>query len=293
MAVKVGLLVSRKFRARQKVMPDMAQGIQLVGDKVERIWPHDYRGIFSDVLVFYGFDGSRESQIAKAFNDYKAAGKPAIYIDLGYFNNKARDGRYGYHRFSVSGRHPTAYFQNRKHKPDRFGVHGRRIEAWRTPGKNIVVCGMSEKCAVFEGFKFEEWERAAIAKLRSVTDRPIVYRPKPQRRTVSQYPPIEGVSYSNPLVRKLGEELKEAWAVVSHHSNAGIDSLLAGVPTFTDEGVASVLGHGDLALIERPRCPTDSERKQFAADVAYCQFNRPEMRDGTAWRHFKDEGLVP
>jgi hypothetical protein len=293
MAVKVGLLVSRKFRARQKVMPDMAQGIQLVGDKVERIWPHDYRGIFSDALVFYGFDGSRDSQITKAFNDYKAAGKPAVYIDLGYFNNKARDGRYGYHRFSVSDRHPTAYFQNRKHKPDRFGVHGRRIEPWRTPGKNIVVCGMSEKCAVFEGFKFEEWERAAIAKLRSVTDRPIVYRPKPQRRTVSQYPPIEGVSYSNPLVRKLGEELKDAWAVVSHHSNAGIDSLLAGVPTFTDEGVASVLGHGDLALIEQPRCPTDSERKQFAADVAYCQFNRPEMRDGTAWRHFKDEGLVP
>jgi hypothetical protein len=274
-------------------MPDMAQGIQLVGDRVERIWPHDYRGVFSDSLVFYGFDGSRESQIAKAFNDYKAAGKPAIYIDLGYFNNKARDGRYGYHRFSVSARHPTAYFQNRKHKSDRFSVHGRRIEAWRKPGKNIVVCGMSEKCAVFEGFKFEEWERAAIAKLKAVTDRPIVYRPKPQRRTVSQYPPIEGVSYSNPLVRKLGEELKEAWAVVSHHSNAGIDSLLAGVPTFTDEGVASVLGHGDLALIEQPRCPTDTERKQFAADVAYCQFNRPEMRDGTAWKHFKDEGLVP
>jgi hypothetical protein len=293
MAVTVGLIVSRKFRARQKVMPDMEQGIKLVGDKVERIWPHDYRGIFSDSLVFYGFDGSRESKIALAFQEYKKAGKPAVYIDLGYFNNKMRDGRYGYHRFSVGDRHPTKYFQNRKHKSDRFSVHGRQVEPWRKPGNNIVLCGMSEKCAVFEGFKFEEWEREAIRKIKAATDRPVVYRPKPRRRTEPQYPRIEGVGYSDPSRTKLVAELQNAHAVVSHHSNACIDSLLAGVPCFTDEGVASVLGHGDLALIEQPRCPTDTERKQFAADVAYCQFNRPEMRDGTAWRHFKDEGLVP
>jgi hypothetical protein len=293
MATKVGLLVSRKFRARVKVMPDIEHGIKLVGDRVERIWANDYRGVFSDCLVFYGFDGSRQSQIAKAFEDYKAAGKPAVYLDLGYFNHKILDGRYGYHRFSVNDRHPTAYFQNKKHRLDRFTRHGRRIEPWRKPGKSIIVAGMSDKCAVFEGFKFEEWERSAIAKIKAVTDRPIVYRPKPQRKTVSQYPPIEGVRYSNPLKRSLRDELQDAWAVVTHHSNAGIDALLAGVPCFTDEGVSSVISKADLSDIENPLIPTDAERTRFAADVAYCQFNRPEMRDGTAWAHLKDEGLVP
>lgn len=293
MAITVGLIVSRKFRARQKVMPDMEEGIKRVGDKVKRIWAHDYREPFSDVAIFYGFDGSRDSKITQAFNEYRGAGRKAIYIDLGYFSQRWNGDRYGFHRFSVNARHPTAYFQNVKHKSDRFKVHNRKIEPWRQPGQNIIVCGMSDKCARFEGFDFEEWERNAIKRIRQATDRPIVYRPKPQRKTVSQYPPIAGVSYSNPLHKSLSDELRDAWAVVSHHSNAGMDALLAGVPCFQDEGVAIALGYSDLGQIESPRIPTDDERRQFAADVAYCQFNRPEMRDGTAWRHFKDEGLVP
>jgi hypothetical protein len=252
-----------------------------------------YREPFSDVLLFYGFGGSRSSVASKAFEDYRRAGLKAIYVDLGYFNDRVRDGRYGFHRFSINDRHPTAYFQNIKHKGDRFKVHGRSVEPWRPSGQNILLCGMSQKCAEFEGYAFEQWERAAIAKIRAVTDRPIVYRPKPRRRRDPQYPPIEGVGYSDPLTRKMGHELSNAWAVVSHHSNAGIDALLYGVPSFSDEGVASALGLSDLSLIEQPRIPSDDERRQFAADVAYCQFNRPEMRDGTAWRHFKDEGLVP
>lgn len=293
MAITVGLIVSRKFRARQKVMPDLAQGIAKLGDKVERIWAHQYTEPFSDCVLFYGFDGSRTSQIARAFYDYKRSGRKAIYIDLGYFSQRWNGDRYGFHRFSINDRHPTAYFQNKKHKSDRFKVHNRTVEPWRKPGRNIVVCGMSDKCARFEGFKFEEWERAAIKKLRTITDRPIIYRPKPQRKTVSQYPPIDGVSYSDPLHKRLGDELKDAWCVVSHHSNAGIDALMAGVPCFTDEGVATPLAKTDVGLVEFPFIPSDSDRKQLVADIAYCQFNRPEMRDGTAWRHFRDEGLVP
>jgi hypothetical protein len=291
-AAEVGLIVSRKFRARQKVMPDIEAGLQSCGVKLKRIWAHDYSGIFSDVAIFYGFDGSRGSSITKAFEDYRAAGKKAIYIDLGYFNNRTKDGRYGYHRFSINNRHPTAYFMNTMHPADRFKVHGRKVEPWRRPGENIILCGMSEKCALFEGYAFEEWEKSAIQQISTVTKRPIVYRPKPRRRDEPQYPPIKGVGFSNPAQKSLQDELDNAWAVVSHHSNANIDALLAGVPCFSDEGVALVLGKSDLRQIEDPLVPTDQERKQFAANVAYCQFNRPEMRDGTFWKHFKADGLV-
>lgn len=293
-AITVGLIVSRKFRARQKVMPDIEQGIRSVGDKVERVWAHDYRDIFSDVAIFYGFDGSRNSNITKAFQDYKAVGKKAIYIDLGYFSQRWNGDRYGFHRFSVNDRHPTAYFNKKQHLGDRFRVHGRHVAKWKKPaGRNIILCGMSEKCAEFEGYRFEQWERAAVAKIRQVTDRPIIYRPKPRRRKEPQYPHIEGIGYSDPSRKHLADELQDAWAVVSHHSNAGIDALLAGVPCFSDEGVATALGKTDLAEIESPRECGGLEVANFAANVAYCQFNRPEMRDGTAWRHFKDEGLVP
>jgi hypothetical protein len=292
-AIEVAVIVSRKFRARQKVCPDLVQGIHACGDKTVVFRADQYPGPHADVAIFYGFDGSRHSQLAKAFDDYKRAGKKAIYVDLGYFSQHWNGDRYGYHRFSINDRHPTAYFQNVKHLRDRFMVHGRRVAPDMKQGKNILLCGMSQKCAEFEGFKFEEWEREAIGKIRAVTDRPIVYRPKPKRKREPQSPPIECVSFSDPSRTRIEQEFADAWAVVSHHSNACIDGLLAGVPSFSDEGVSTALGLSDLSMIESPRLPNIYDRLQFAYDVAYCQFNRPEMRDGTAWRHFKDEGLIP
>lgn len=295
--VSVTVLLSRKFRAREKICPALVAGIRKVGDQCKQIWADDYREPVGDVALFYGLDGARGTGLDRALREYRAAGKQAIYLDLPYFNNRS-DGRYAWHRWSMNARHPTAYFQKRKHPPDRFLVHKRGIAPWGQTGDHVIVCGMSEKAANYEGYDLEQWERAAIKRLQAVTDRPIVYRPKPQRRVRKgypnpQYPPIEGVAYSNPLSRTLNDELQHAWAVVSHHSNCGVDALLAGIPQFSDEGVASVLGHSDLAKIESPFVPSDEQRRQFAADVAYCQWNHIEARDGIAWRHFKDEGLVP
>jgi hypothetical protein len=294
MASEVGVLFTKKFRGRVKVCPDMAQGIEKLGDKVIRKRAEEYRGIFSESLVFYGFDGDRGSNIARAARDYHDAGKPYVYIDLAYWMRRWRGDRYGYHRFAVSNRHPTAYFQRHRHKKDRADAVGVQLRPWKNPGKNIVLCGMSDKCARFEGFAFEEWERQAIQKIRAVTDRPIVYRPKPQRRRGDQYPPIEGVKHSCPMTRSLEADLADAWAVVSHHSNAGIDAIVAGVPCFSDEGVTNAVGHQELGIyIEDPKIPTMEERRQFVNDVAYCQWNREEMRSGLVWKHLKDEGLVP
>lgn len=293
MPIKVGVIFGNKFRARRKVCPALIEGIRASNDLPIEKHAHEYRGIFSDVAMFYGFDGTRKSQLYNAFTDYRNAGLKAVYIDLGYFQANWNGDRYGYHRFSINDRHPTAYFQKVKHPRDRADAVGVVVEPWRPSGKHILVCGMSDKCATFEGFAFEQWERDAIAKIKSVTDRPIVYRPKPRRRIDPQYPRIAGVGYSDPSREHIGQAMKGAWAVVSHHSNAGVDALLAGVPCFTDEGVTLALGLSDLSRIETPRIPTDDERRQWANDIAYAQFNRPEMKNGKAWRHLKSEGLVP
>jgi hypothetical protein len=294
MASEVGVLFTKKFRGRVKVCPDMAQGIEKVGDRVIRKRAEEYRGIFSESLVFYGFDGSRDSNIARAARDYHDAGKPFIYLDLAYWMRRWRGDRYGYHRFAVGNRHPTAYFQKFKHKSDRANAVSVRIEPWKKPGKHIVLCGMSEKCANFEGFEFEEWEKRAVKAIRAVTDRPIHYRPKPNR-DIRLYRPIDGTIYrpATGADKYLEHQLRGAWAVVSHHSNAGIDAICHGVPCFSDEGVTTAIGHTDLSLIESPVIPTMEERRQWVNDIAYCQWNREEMRSGQVWRHLKDEGLVP
>ncbi len=286
------VLVSRKQQGR-KTAQWFARGCELVGDKVKRLSEEVYKEPISDVLVHYGFDGSRESSIAKAHADYVAAGLKAVYTDIGYFRRRDLFDRYhDYKRFAINDRHPTAYFQNFKHSSDRADAVLRvAIAPKMRQGKNIIVCGMSNKASAFD--RVDGWTEWAIAELRRHTDRPIIYRPKPQRAKVGQYPPIAGAGYSDPLRRRLEQELEDAWAVVSHHSNAGIDALIAGVPCFQPEGVASVLGLSDLAMIESPLRPSYEERWQLVNDVAYCQWNANEIEAGTAWRHMKGEELIP
>lgn len=291
MSIKAGILLSRKFRGREKIGPSLANGIKVVGDEAIKLYAPKYTRPFSDVLIFYGFDGSRNSEIYKAYKDYQRESKRCVYVDLGYFRNRATLGRYGdYHRFSVDGRHPTAYFQRVKHDEKRLRVLGVQLRARKERGSYILLCGMSEKCALFEGFDFLQWEKEAVKQIRAVTDRPIHFRGKPNK--YNKYPRLDGTVPAPPILG-INQALTGAWATVSHHSNAGIDGLCMGVPAFAAEGVCVPVGSTDLSKIEQPVLPSQDELHQWLCDVSYCQFKRSEMDDGTYWRHLKDEGLVP
>lgn len=151
---------------------------------------------------------------------------------------------------------------------------------------------MSEKAAGVVGLGYQEFEYAAVQQLRRVTDREICYRPKPAK--LANYRGIKGTTMlpsHYPMV-DIVDALKEAFCVVSHHSNAGIDAIVNGVPCFQVDGIAAPMGLADLNKIETPKTPSDEERRQWANDVAYTQFNVQEMAAGVPWRHFKDEGLI-
>lgn len=258
-----------------------AAGLKRVGEAVIRLKAEAYRAPEADVAVFYGYT----AELQRAMADYRRTGV-AVYVDLGYFGRHDGGRRAGFHKVSVNGRHPTAYFQRRAHGFERVQRFRLKIAPWRR-GKSILLAGMSAKAAKVEGFAAEEWERAAIDALRTVTDRPIVYRPKPNWPGAR---PITGTAYSAP-----GEPLEAALAgchaVVSHHSNVLIDGLLAGVPAFCRDGIALPLACNDLTQIETPRLPDG--RAQWAADIAFTQWNVAEMAQGLPWRHLKDEGLIP
>ena len=170
------VLASRKRRAKE-ICPGLAEGARLAGFKVQRLWSQEYREPCTEILLHYGFDGSQESEIARAFNDYVRAGLKAVYVDLGYFKNRHGErggralGRYGdYHRFSINARHPTAHFQRVKHPPDRAEALGIKLAKKMRQGQNIILCGMSPKAAVFDDVI--GWEEAAIVKIRKATDAP-------------------------------------------------------------------------------------------------------------------------
>ncbi len=272
----------------EKVCAAMAKGIDLVGD-VPTVFSQDrYRTPTHDVAVFYGY----VDKLPRIMSDYRGAGKHAVYVDLGYWRRKGGEvGKWdGYHKVVVNGRHPTGYFQNREHDFTRAAAVGwtaEKILPWQPPGDKILIAGMSQRAAEAEGFRVEQWEKAAIETLLGITDRPIVYRPKPSWKGAR---PLLGAEYSAPAV-SLENALLNCHAVVTHHSNVAVDAILAGIPAFCDAGVALPLARTDLLDIECPIYPSD--REQWLSDIAWCQWSVPEMALGLPWRHLKDEGLIP
>lgn len=260
----------------------MLTGIRSVeGADVELLDEARYIGPRHQVAVFYGLAGKCD----RILRDYREAGLKAIYIDLGYWGRREGGRWTGFHKISVNDRHPTAYFQSVAHKPDRFVHFGLPIERFR-PGTHIVLAGMGDKGAEAEGYAPEQWERQAIAQIQAHSKRAIIYRPKPSWKGAKRIP---GMLFSPPTV-DIATALRHAHALVTHHSNAAVDALLAGVPTFAWKGVAAPMSLQDFQRIDLP-WQADG-RDQWAADIAYTQWSVAEMAKGLPWLHLRDEGII-
>lgn len=266
---------------RSRTIADAAhQGMRALGIPCRVRNSLCYSGVDSEIAIFYGLaDG-----LYRVFNDYKREGK-AVYVDLGYWGRRSKSKFDGYHKIVVNSRHPTEYFQKRNYSSDRFDRFELKIEPWREKGHNILLAGMSGKAAHAEGFKPEEWEKEIVWQLRRYTDRPIHYRPKPNWPAAKQ---LVGTAIQRSS--DLSFAFVDCHAVVTHHSNVAVDAILAGIPAFCWEGVASVMSSQEPSAIDNPIMPED--RYQWASNIAWCQWTVDEMRNGLPWRHMFDEGII-
>ena len=256
-------------------------GLKKVGDKVKMREAKDHKLIDADYAVFYGFAGG----LRDVYNDYREY-STVVYADLGYWKRRIRTRYDGYYKMVVNDRHPTAYFQTHAHPIDRTAELNLKARPWKTSGTNIILAGMSEKASRAEGLIHQAWERDTFAFLKRVTDRPIIYRPKPSCCR-SRF--IKGALYDK---TSSPETLfKDAWAIVTRHSNIAVEAILAGVPAFVEAGVALPMSETNLRKIETPFYPVG--RKGWANDIAWCQFTKEEISQGLPFMHLKQEGLIP
>ncbi len=285
---------------RSKLIAEaMCHGIRAQGDVATMVAAHKYLGRPSGhVAVFYGYkDGMRE-----IFRDYLKDGRKVIFWDLGYacrrFGDHGRERYQGYHRMAFNARHADNTVMDGACPSDRLDqlkINPRReIELNLSPhrkGKYILVAGMQFKSCFSYDVEYESWEREAIRRIKEVTDRPIIYRPKPKDRLAK---PIEGTIYSDRR-NKLGAILKDCHAVVTHHSNVGVEGLIHGIPVYCDSGISKPLASGglsDLHTVEKPQIPADEERQRWLNNLAYWQWSVPEMNKGLPWQWLKSKGYV-
>jgi hypothetical protein len=218
-----------------------------------------------DVFMFGALRG-----LLPTLHRAQQVGRTWFYGDNGYFLPERVAGRCsGYFRVT---RNAFQHSGSGNAGPDRWNRLRLQIKPWRRFGDHIVVCPPARLLAAILDFDADRWLKDALATLTAHTDRPIRVRQKMSWAEV--------MSGDGP---PLSHDLKGAWALVTHTSNAAVEALLAGVPVFcTAPCAAHGMGWRDLSWIERP--VTHEGREQWAWNLASAQWTLAEMADGTCWR---------
>jgi hypothetical protein len=142
------------------------------------------------------------------------------------------------------------------------------VRSWRADGgRHVLVCPPT--WPVLQATGAGSWLDDTLAELAKHTDRPIRVRHK----HAPDNPPLSA-------------DLDGCHALVTQHSMAAVEAVLAGVPVVVaSSSAAAPVGVTDLALIEHPVRP---DRTAWACSLAYGQFHLDEFGNGTAWRILKE-----
>lgn len=281
--MNVGIIIDNHPRSR-RIGDALVEGAKRVGWIYTIINGID-ESLNFDVIVGYGWCHRL------SFEHYKEKGSKYIYIDLGYWNRKLYRSDYnGFHKCILNNRHPTKYFRKRKRDSRRITIDAPVIRPWSSThnDKHIILAGMSAKGALSLGLQPMEWERRTVDKLRRITNRNIIYRPKPSWRG---FTPIDG-TYLSLDTQPISDILQNAHALVTYYSNASFDALAAGVPIYTVEGPAKVASIDSIDNIENAGDFKTINRQQLFNDISYCHFIKDEIASGQMFSQFMADGLI-
>lgn len=273
-------------KPRERILSDaFARGVAASGDFIElrRLTP-EVENVDCDVAVMVGVK-SRE-----LYRHHFDLGQHVVMIDKGYTRHAAPGPVkvWEYWRFAVDGHHPTAILSTIQRPDDRLDGLGLVLQPWRVaPNGPIVLAGSSQKYHDFYGLREPtSWAQKLVRQIRQVSQRQIIYRPKPSWREAI---PIEDTVFSAGD-QSIDDVLKGAHALITHGSNACFEAVIAGVPSvILGNGVALPISSSKVEDIEQPRLATYGERHQWLANIAYCQWTLPEIADGKAWEALRPQ----
>lgn len=265
--------VRQPFTRQLLLLDAVRTGAAAHGDEVREVRGFDAIEPDVDGLILFGIGGiSRQ-----IFDAYRAARRRVVFFDKGYTR-----GGTGAFRVSVNSFQPLAYFQCGR-SSDRFDALGIELRPYKVGGSVVLLDGASNKYALWQGFgDFVEWGARMVERIRAVTSLPVVYRPRPTHN-----PPV-AVPGAELSTGPLREDFAAARVVVSWGGNIGWDAAVAGVPHFAaGDSIARPISETDWVRLAEPYIPSDAVRRQWCADVAYCQFTLAELASGHAWAEIR------
>jgi hypothetical protein len=212
----------------------------------------------------------------QAYMHYRSMGKPVIVIDIGALyrgetwkialNNITAEGYYG-HEHNLDW-----------DRPRKLGI-SLAINLSRNPA--ILLAGQHPKSLqVVSLGSQEDWVTSKVKELKTVTDRPIVYRPHP-RATVyrNKLPDHINVIQPQPVPDTYDHfDLHfDFHAVVNHNSGPGIQAAIAGTRPIVDK---SSLAHPVSVNLQDIEKPYKIDRDQWLVEICHTEYTLKEIEQG-------------
>lgn len=223
------------------------------GAKIQRVGPSDD---YSDCEIVCSF-GNAPVTIQEH--------QTWLHLDGAYF------GRPNYIRLSKNAFYPWNYMNDIDRPADRWAKLNISIEPWqRTTRGDILICKISPRNAKFGGIDLEADVEDIVRIIKRQTDNKIIIRDKDQK-----------------FKQSFSKALNTACAVVTWWSTTGVEAIIQGIPVFLASRSVCETQVGSLFNINKPHYSCN--REQWLHNLAYQQWTKQELKDGTAWEFIMEQ----
>lgn len=293
-----GIPSNNKKQEKREVLANFHLGVGNGGNSKEIVLP---KWEPSDLAVIQGWahnaSGSAPHLAFRktVIDEQRRIGKHTLAIDSNLFLYKDLKNLKQYLRFSLNDIFPNTgiYFTN-KVDPGRWekikNDIGFDLQPWKSNGSSILICLQRNGGWSMKNLDVMSWCNSTIQEIKKYTDRPIVVRPHPGDKKVTQYLRINSPGVKISQNDNIVDDLMSAWATVTYNSSPGVASVIEGVPVFVTDPIPEVsqaydVANFDLSQIENPRRP---DRQQWIEKISMCHFNFDDLRKGIAWNIIKE-----
>ena len=199
--------------------------------------------------------------------------KPTIVLEVGGIKRGTT------WKVGLNGINRDAYFSSMGNNSVRANSLGLYLKPRRS-GDNILICGQHDKSLQWQDMPtMQQWVTETIATIKTVSDRPIIFRPHPRCRVnVDSSVTVQTPNKIPNSYDDFDMSFDNIWATVSWNSNPGIHSVINGVPAFVGKSsLAYDVANTLLLWIENPRMP---DRTQWLNDYAHTEYTLEEISQG-------------
>ena len=222
----------------QEVYPQLLDAIGATDTVVENSMDADAALIWS--VLWYG----KMSGNKRIWDHYRAQNKPVIVIEVGGLIRNTT------WKLGINGINRDADFALEEYMPDdRASKLGIVLQPWKQEGEYVLICGQHGHSEQWRNMPdMDTYYRNTITEIRKHSDKPIVVRSHPRFREGlhwscdMQWYKDNDVTWNIPKHIQqtydsfdLEHMLKHTHFCVSHSSNAGINSVIQGVPAVVSE----------------------------------------------------------